>query len=142
MSFSIPWNSLGSCYLFSLFLFFRITMPKCHKLYPNCIWNVPPDWFDLSFNMALLTKVYLNYVNHIVHVCVSSETPINLNFSFTKESNLPVKFGSKAMASPDEPLFRRSPTNTDPLLEELRLSSHHQFSLSFLRLRCLRTLLG
>ena len=44
---------------FSVFLY-QITITECHKTYPNCFWHVPPEWFGLNFNSALLTKVYWN----------------------------------------------------------------------------------
>ena len=122
-SHSILWNLLGSYYIFSLFLLFQITMPKCHKIYPNCIWHVPPEWFGLNFNTALLTKVFWNYTTHLFRVCLSSKTPINPNLPFAKKSNLQVKFGSKAMASLYDLFCHHSLTNTDPLLE--KLLSHH-----------------
>ena len=101
-------------------------MPNCHKIYPNCIWHVPPEWYGLIFNSALLTKVYWNYATHIVRVCVSSKSPINPSLPFTKKSNLQVKFGSKAMASLYDLLWYHSLISTNPLLEEL---------LSYLRTR-------
>ena len=73
-------------------------MPKCHKIYPNCIWHVPSEWHGLNFDTALLTEVYWNYATQFVRVCVSSKSPNNLNFPFTPKSNLQVHFGSKAMA--------------------------------------------
>ena len=60
-------------------------MPKCHKIYPNCIWHVPCEWHGLNFDRALLTKVYWNYATHIVRVCVSSKSPINPNLPFTQK---------------------------------------------------------
>ena len=74
-------------------------MPKCHKIYPNCIWHVPPEWHGLNFVSAHLTIIYGNYATHIVRVCVTSKSPINPNLPFTKKSHLQVKFGSKAMVS-------------------------------------------
>ena len=94
-------------------------MLKCHKIYPNCIWLVPSEWYGLNFDSALLTKVYWNYATHIVRVCVSSKSPINPNFPCTKKSNLQVKFGTKAMASLYDLLCYHSLASTDPLLEEL-----------------------
>ena len=55
-------------------------MPKGHKKYPSFIWHVPPEWFGLNSNSALLTIVYWNYATHIVRVCVCSKSPINPNF--------------------------------------------------------------
>ena len=94
-------------------------MPTFHKIYPNCIWQVPTEWHTLGFYSALLTKVYWNFATHIVRVCV---TPISLKtykLDFTDKSNLQVHFGSKAMASLYGLLCYHSLTSTDPLLEEL-----------------------
>ena len=93
-------------------------MPKCHKIYPNCIWHVSPEWHGLNFNSALLTKVYWNYTTHIVRVCLTSKSRINPKFPFTKKSKLQVLFGSKTMASLYDLLCYHSLTSTDPLLEE------------------------
>ena len=49
---------------------FQIITPKCHKFYPNCIWHVPSEWYNLKFHSALLTKVYWKYATNIVRVCV------------------------------------------------------------------------
>ena len=106
--------------MFSAFsVLFQITMPKCHKIYPNCIWHVPPEWHGLNIDSALLTKIYWNYANHNVLACVSSESPINLNPYVTKKSNLQLHFGSKALASFYELLCHHSLTRSDPFLEEL-----------------------
>ena len=103
----------------SVFYFlFQKNMPKCHKINPNCIWYVPPEWFGLNFNSAPLTKVYWNYATYIVRVCVSPFGPINPQLHVSK-SNLQVKFGSIAMANLYELLCHHSITNNDPLLEEL-----------------------
>ena len=102
-------------------------MPKCHKIYPNCIWHVPSEWHGLNFGTALLTKVYWNYATHIVRVCFSSKSPINPNLPFPQKSNLQVHFGSKAMASLYDLLCYHSLTSTDPLLEELLAYLHTRF---------------
>ena len=94
-------------------------MPKCHKIYPNCIWQVPSEWHGLNFDSALLTRVYWNYATHIVRVCLSHKSPNNPNLPSTKKSNLQVHFGSKAMASLYDFLCHTSLTSRDPLLEEL-----------------------
>ena len=94
-------------------------MPKCHKIYPNCIWHVPSEWHGLNFDSALLTKVYWNYATHIVRVCLSHKYPINPALPFAKRSNLQVHSGSEAMASLYDLLCYHSLTCTDPLLEEL-----------------------
>ena len=86
---------------------------------PNCIWHVPLEWYGLKCNSVLLTKIYWDYVTHIVRFCVSSEFPINPDIPLTKESNLQVKFVSKAMASLHDLLCYSSLTYSDPLLEEL-----------------------
>ena len=94
-------------------------MPKCHKIYLNCIWHVLSEWHGLNFDSALLTKVYWNYTTHIVRVCRSHKYPIHPALPFTKKSNLQVHFGSKVMASLYDLLCYHSLTCTDPLLEEL-----------------------
>ena len=99
-------------------------MPKCHEIYPNCIWHVPPERFGWNFNSALLSKVYRNYATHIIRVCVSPLGPINPQLHVSKmlvpkKCNLQVKFGSKAMANLYDLLCYLSLTSTDPLLEEL-----------------------
>ena len=102
-----------------IFFFFQITMPKRHKFYPNCIWQVPTEWHTLGFHSALLTKVYWNYATHIVRVCVTPISPKTSKLDFTDNSNLQVPFGSKAMASVYDLLCYHSLTSMDPLLEEL-----------------------
>ena len=94
-------------------------MPKCHKIYPNCIWQVPSEWHTLGFYTALLTKVYWNYATHIVRVCVTPISPQTSKLDPNDKSNLQVHFGSKAMASLYDLLRYHSLTSTDPLLEEL-----------------------
>ena len=94
-------------------------MPKCHKVYPNCIWHGLSEWQGLNFDSAFLTKVYWIYATHFVRVCVSSISPIIPNLPFTEKSNLQVIFGSGTMASLYDLLCYHFPTSTDPLLEEL-----------------------
>ena len=94
-------------------------MPNCHKNYPNCIWQVPPEWFGLNFNSALLSKVYWKYAIYIVRVCVSPLGPISPRWHVSKKCNLLVNFGSKPMASLYDLLCYYSPTSTDPFLGEL-----------------------
>ena len=94
-------------------------MPKCHKIYPNCIWQVPTEWHTLCFYSALPTKVYWNYATHFVRVCVPPISPQTSNLDLIDKSNLQVHFGSKAMASLYDLLCYHSLTSTDPLLEEL-----------------------
>ena len=94
-------------------------MPKCHKIYPNCIWQVLSEWHTLGFYSALLTKVYWNYATHIVRVCVTPISPQTSKLDPNDKSNLQVHFGSKAMASLYDLLCYHSLTCTDPLLEEL-----------------------
>ena len=74
-------------------------MPKCQKIYPSRIWQVPTEWHTLGFYSALLTKVYWNYATHIVRVCVTPTSPKTSKLDLTDESNIQVHFGSKAMAS-------------------------------------------
>ena len=94
-------------------------MPKCHKVYPNCIWHIPPEWHGLNFDSALLTKVYWNYATHIVRLCVSSKSPLNPNLLFTAKSNLQVNFGSRVLASLYELLCQYSLMTNNLLLDEL-----------------------
>ena len=94
-------------------------MPECHKIYPNCIWQVPTEWHTVDFYSALLTKVYWNYATQIVRVCVTPISPKTSKQDLTDKSNLQVHFGSKAMASLYDLLRYHSLTSTDPLLEEL-----------------------
>ena len=94
-------------------------MPECHKIYPNCIWQVPTEWHTLGFYSALLTKLYWNYATHIVRVCVTLISPKTCKLDLTDKSNLQVHFGSKAMASLYDLLCYHSLTSTDPLPEEL-----------------------
>ena len=94
-------------------------MPKCHKIYPNCIWPVPSEWHTLGFHSALLTKVYWNYATHIVRVCVTPISPQTSKLDPNDKSNLQVHFGSKAMASLYDLLCYHSLTCRDPLLDEL-----------------------
>ena len=105
-------------------------MLECHKIYRNCIWQVPPEWHGLNFDSALLANLYWNYATHIVRVCVSSKSAINPNLHVYKKNNLQVHFSSKAMARLYELICHHSLKCFDPLLEELfsylrtRFSSH------------------
>ena len=94
-------------------------MAKCHKVYPDCIRQVPTEWHSLRFYPALLTKVYCNYATHFVRVCVTPISPKTSKLELTDKSNLQVHFGSKAMASLYDLLCYHSLTSMDPLLEEL-----------------------
>ena len=58
-------------------------MPKCHKSYPNCIWQLLTEWHTLGFYSALLTKVYWIYATHIVRVCVTMISPKTSNLDLT-----------------------------------------------------------
>ena len=105
--------------MFSVFLIlFQITMPKCHKTNPNCFWHVPTEWFGLNFISALLSESYWNYAIHIVRVCVSPFSAINLQTHFYKKSKNRPGFGSRDMASLYELLCHHSLNNTDPLIVE------------------------
>ena len=57
-----------------LFILFQITMPECHKIYPNCIGHVPPEWFGLIFNCSLLT----NYIEIMLLTLSDSASLLNL----------------------------------------------------------------
>ena len=94
-------------------------MPKCHKIYPNCIWQVPTEWHTLGFYLVLLSEVYWNYATHIVRVCVTPISPQTSILDFNDKSNLQVHFGSKIMASLYDLLCYHSLTPGDPLLEEV-----------------------
>ena len=94
-------------------------MPKGHKIYPNCIWQVPTEWHTLGFYTALLTKVYWNYATHIVQVCVTPISPKTSKLDLTDKSNLQLHFGSKAMASLYDVFCYHSLTSTDQLIEKL-----------------------
>ena len=94
-------------------------MPKFHKIYPNCIWQVPPEWFGLNFSSVLLTNVYWIYTTHNVLVCLSPLSLIDHHLHVSKRSNIHVRIGSKAMASLYELLCHHSLTITDTLFEEL-----------------------
>ena len=94
-------------------------MPKCHKTYPNCIWQVPTEWHTLGFYSAFLPKVYWNCATHIVRVCVTPNSPKTSKLDLTEKSNFQVHIGSKAIASLYNFLCYHSLTSTDPLLEEL-----------------------
>ena len=93
-------------------------MPKCHKIYHSCTWQVPTEWHTLGFYSALLTKVYWNYATHIVRVCLTLISPKTSKLDLTDKSNLQVHFGSKAMARLYDLLCYHSHTSTDPHLEE------------------------
>ena len=96
-------------------------MLKCHKIYPNCIWQVPSEWHTLGFYSALLYGISLLELCHsfVVRVCVTPISPQTPKLDSTDKSNLQVHFGSKAMASCYDLLCYHSLTSTDPLLEEL-----------------------
>ena len=94
-------------------------MPKCHKIYPKCIWQVPTEWHTMGFYSAFVTKVYWNYSTHIVLVYVTLISPKTSKLDLTDKSNLQFHFGSEAMASLYDLLCYHSLTSTDPLLEEL-----------------------
>ena len=79
---------------------------------------MPPEWFGLNFNSALLTKFYWNYATYTVRVCNSPFGPINPQLHISKKFNLQVKFGSKSMNSLCDLLCYLPFTTTDPLLEE------------------------
>ena len=102
-----------------LFILFQITMPKGHKVYPNCNWQVSTEWHTLGFYSALLTKVYWNYATHILRVCVTPISPQTYKLDLNDKCNLQVHFGSKAMASLYDLLCYHSLISTDRLLEKI-----------------------
>ena len=102
-----------------LFILFQITMPKCQKIYPNCIWLVSTEWHTLGFYSAHPTKVYWNYATHIVRVYITPISPQTSKLDLNDKCNLQVLFRSKTMASLYDLLCYHSLTSTDPLLKEL-----------------------
>ena len=94
-------------------------MPKCHKIYPNCIWQLSTEWHTLGFYSALLNKCYWDYATHIVRVCITPISPKTFKLNLTDKCNLQVHFGSKAMASLYDFLCHHSLTCSDSLLDEL-----------------------
>ena len=96
------------------FPFFQITMPKCHKSYPNCIWHLPPEWFGLKFISVLLTKVCCNYATHIVRVYVSPSYPICI-----VQKLISISFWFKSFGKFIRFFCLLSVTCSDQLLEEL-----------------------
>ena len=93
-------------------------MPKGHKIYTNCFWQVLTDWHTLGFHSDLLTKVYWNYATHIVRVCVTPISPKTSKLDLTDNTNLQFHFGSRAMTSLYELLCHHSLTTDELLLEE------------------------
>ena len=118
--------------LSGFFILFQITMPKCHKNYPKCIWQFLTEWHTLDFYSALLFKVYWNNATHIVRVCVTPIWPKASKFDLTDKCNLQVHFGSKANASFHERLCHHSLTCPYPLLEELLFLSPCTISFTYL----------
>ena len=68
-------------------------MPKCKKIYPNCIWILPPERHGLNIYSALLTKVYWNYATDIVRVCVTATSPKTFKPDINQKSNIEIPFG-------------------------------------------------
>ena len=62
--------SLELTSFFKLSIVLQINMPKCQKIYQNCIWQVLTEWHTLGFYSALLTKVYWNYTTHLPYASV------------------------------------------------------------------------
>ena len=106
-------------------------MPKCKKIYPNCIWVVPPECHGLKNFSVLLTKVYWNYATDIARVCVTAIYPTVLKPDVNRKSNIQTRFGSKAMGNFYELLCHHSLSSPYLLLNELlfyfsaRFSSHN-----------------
>ena len=94
-------------------------MPKCHKIYPNCIWQVSTEWHTLGFYSALFTEVQWNYATYIVRVCVTPISPQTSKLDLNDKCNLQDHLGSKAMVSLYDLLCYHSLTSTDPLHKEL-----------------------
>ena len=94
-------------------------MPTCKKIYPNCIWTVPPEWHGLNFYSALLTRVYWNYATDIIRVCVTAILPTTHKPIATRKSNIQIHSGSKAMGRLHELLCHHSMQFANPLVDEL-----------------------
>ena len=103
-------------------------MPKCKKVYPNCIWILRPKWHGLNIYSALLTKVCWNYATDIVLVCVTVTSPTTVKPDVNRKSNIQICLGSKAMGSVYELLCNHSVSSPDPLLNELRFYLPTHFS--------------
>ena len=112
-------------------------MPIFKKIYPNCIWTVPPEWHGLNFYSVLLTKVYWNYATNIIRVCVIAISPATLKLNVKHKSNIQIRPGSKAMGSLYELFCHHSSQSPDPLLDELltylpTLFPSHIFTIPYL----------
>ena len=94
-------------------------MPICKKIYPNCIWIIPPDWHGLNIYSALLTKDYWNYGTDIIRVCVTAISTSTLKPDVNPKSNIQIRFGSKVIGSLNELLCHHSLNSTHLLLDEL-----------------------
>ena len=94
-------------------------MPKCKKIYPNCIWTVPPEWHGLNIYSALLTKFFWNFASDIVRLCVTAISPRTLKFDVNRKSNIQIRFGSTAMGSLYELLCHRAVNSLNSLIDEL-----------------------
>ena len=94
-------------------------MPICKKIYPNCIWILPPDWHGLNIYSALLTKDYWNYGTDIIRVCVTAISTSTRKPDVNPKSNIQIRFGSKVMGSLNELLCHHSLSSTHLLLDEL-----------------------
>ena len=77
-------------------------MPKCKKIYGNCIWILPPEWHGLNIYSALLNKHYWNYATDIFQVGVTAISPTTFQPDVNRKSNIQIRFGSKASGSLDE----------------------------------------
>ena len=94
-------------------------MPKCRKIYSNCIWILPPEWHALNIYSALLTKVFWNYATDIVRVSVTAIPSTTFKPDANRKSNFQNRFGSKAMGSLYELLCHDSLSSPNPRLDEL-----------------------
>ena len=109
----------GSLLRFQFFVLFQIIMTKCHKVYPHCIWHVPPEGQCLNICSAILTKVYCNHSTKIVSNCATPFHPTRSKLNIPRKVNKQFQFISKAMASPNEILCHHSLTCSDPPLDEI-----------------------
>ena len=109
-------------------------MPKCEKVYPNCICTDLREWHGLNFYSALLSNVHRNFATN--RVCVTPIAPVLLELDVTK-SNIDIHFGSK----PTGYLYELLPPFTQvlwPAAWWTSLLSSYLLLLTFFRLYCLQ----
>ena len=94
-------------------------MHTCKKIYPNCIRTVLPEWHSLNFYSVLHTKVYWNYANDLIRVCVTAIYTTTLKPNIKRKSNFQIRPRSKAIGSLYKPLCQHFLQSPDPFLDEL-----------------------